>query len=91
MKEFDFENSTTLIQILSFPWFLTLFQEFPWYLLKQTEIDWTTIYFLEWISMKVIIKTTMYQWTFKSKKKKKIPKSDNGQKEAENIDIWLNS
>ena len=28
---------------------------------KQAEIDWTTVYFFEWISMKVIIKTTMYQ------------------------------
>ena len=50
------------------------------------------IYSFEWVSMKVIIKTTMYQWTFKSKKKKKIPQSDNGlslfflnKKEAENI------
>ena len=60
--------------------------------IKQAEIDWATVYFFEWISMKVIIKTTMYQWIFKSKKKKKIPQSDNGlslffinKKEAENI------
>ena len=47
---------------------------------NSTSWNWLDhrIYFFEWISMKVIIKTTMYQWTFKSEKKKKIPQSENG-------------